>query len=516
MNVKRITAGLFAAVLSAYCNIPAMTAKAADEPVFFYEEHGYYAGDVNNSGDLDVSDVVLLQNWLLGRAVPEGTIIERADMIHNGVINVYDLISLKSVLFGELEPEWIEQELPPDEELMTAPVSYLAPTLMSTGHNRLLMFVVDFPDCKFSADYSVEQIRNISFGAGDTSSLDYPYESVSGYYERASYGALSMDADIYIYSAQEPVENYIRYDDNGKRWANQDKLLDEIMSAMDNELNFADYDLNKDGVMDTILISVADSAPSDGWWPCSGEYYGGKEFDGIIAGNVIIGNTSPSNVLKYNSTWIHELGHAMGIPDYYRYTNSDYDFEGLKGTAGTEMMDDARGDMCAFSKLMYGWYTPSQVSVYTGGTQTYTLESSQVKGGCIVIPRNELNGFLSEYMVIEYATGNGNNTGLFQDGGIRVLHCNSKFSLDYWGRPFLIWNNYSEYYDQSNEKQRVLRLANQAEGGDFFTSGSIVDGNISGFHWYDDYGSQTVEVGCKITVGELDRDTGKYTITISE
>ena len=53
----------------------------------------------------------------------------------------------------------------------------------------------------------------------------------------------------------------------------------------------------------------------------------------------------------------------MGLPDYYLY-NSD-DFEGMKGNAGTELMDaDAASDFGCFSKLMLGWYQKNQVTVY--------------------------------------------------------------------------------------------------------------------------------------------------------
>jgi len=177
------------------------------------------------------------------------------------------------------------------------------------------------------------------------------------------------------------------------------------------------------------------------------------------------------------------------------------------------MMDDAYGDMCAFSKLMYGWYTPGQVQVYTGGTQTFTLESSQTAANCILIPRGDLNGYLSEYMMLEYATDAGNNTGLVGQGGIRVLHCEATVTEGYWGPEFK-WNNYGMYYDSSNTRQRVLRLANESEGGDFFVSGSVINNDISGFRWYDDSGYQTVDTGITVTVGAL--TDGRYTVTISQ
>ena len=510
MKLKKAAAGMVSILLAAqsFVALPAHSAEA-DDAYYFYEDTGYLAGDVDADDDITISDVVLMQRWLLGRSLPDGAVINRGDMIHDGIIGVYDLIKLKRILFAIDDREWIEKE-----QLITAPISWLKPTLPSTGSNKLLMLVVDFPDCKFSADYTVDQIRDAAFGPADTSSEDYPYESVSAYYERSSYGALTMDADIYTYSANYPIENYIRYDDDGERWADADKLINEILAAKDSEIDFSDYDVNDDGIIDTVLISAPDTADDDGWWPFSIKYNGKKQFDNIKPGNVIISKRSPGEPSKYNCTWIHELGHAMGLPDYYKYKNTQNGSQGMKGTAGTEMMDDAKGDMCAFSKLMYGWYTPSQIHLYEGGTQNFTLSSSQVSGNCILIPRGSLNACLSEYMVIEYATGVENNTGYCGDGGIRVMHCNAEYAVDQWGRPYLLWNNHSKYYDNSNNKQRVIRLANQEEGGYFYRDGSVIDGSVSGFHWYDDDGYQTVDVGCTVTVGEL--IDGKYTITVSQ
>jgi M6 family metalloprotease-like protein len=552
MFLKKIGAVLTALAASAQAAaaIPSHAAAKDSAAVYYYEESGYFLGDVNNNYSVDMGDAVLLQQWLLNMDVDSSAHLMRADMEHDDDLDIFDMILLRQTIISGKPSEWIERPyIPPetetsttetttettttttvtsttetttvtttaaDEDFMDAPITAVKPTVLSQGKNKLVMFVVDFPDCKFKTEYSVDQIRQISFGPENVNSQFYPLESVTAYYNRASYGALDMEADIYKYTAKNNIDTYIPYDSSGTKWADTTKLADEIMSAFDAQIDFSQYDVNSDGTMDTILISAADNASDDGWWPCSGSYGGYRSFDGVIAGNIIIGNTSPSDTEKYNNTWIHELGHAMGLPDYYKYENYDGQSQfGLNGDAGTEMMDDAYGDMSAFSKLMYGWYKPSQIKVYTGGTQTYTLASSQVEGGCILIPCGDLNGYLSEYMLIEYATHEGNNATwwLFNTGGIRVMHCDASVSVGYWG-PEFSWNNYAMNYDSSNLGRRVLRLANESEGGSFFTAGSVVDGYVSGFHWYDSSGKETVDVGCRIAVGPL--TDGKYTITISD
>ena len=171
---------------------------------------------------------------------------------------------------------------------------------------------------------------------------------------------------------------------------------------------------------------------------------------------------------------------------------------------------------------MYGWLSESEVQIYSGGTQTFRLESAQIKPGCIVVPHGDLNGFLSEFFVIEYATNEGNNRGgfanrqakkLFSDGGLRILHCDAEVYESFRGTEFR-WYNYSKYYDSSNEKQRVIRLANEAEGGRFFGAGDTADGSLSGFRWYDENGDLTVSPGISVTVDSI--ADGVCTVTIRQ
>ncbi|MBP0966827.1 MAG: hypothetical protein J5722_04260, partial [Oscillospiraceae bacterium] len=304
-----------------------------------------------------------------------------------------------------------------------------------------------------------------------------------------------------------------------------DTLVDEVMAALVAEISYTDYDGNADHVLDTFLLSLPAAANPEmdydsPWWPCSYEYNGRKRFDAVKAGNICMGAWSLDDRAGFNDTWVHELGHAMGLPDYYYYENPIGDGDGLPGEAGFAMMDEAMGDMTAFDRLMYGWYAEDEVHVYEGGTQTYVLESAQSAPGCILIPRGDLNGYLSEYFILEYVTDTGNNTrgfsgsyvyDMFEGGGLRILHCDAEVCEGWWG-PELKWNNYGRYYDSSNLKQRVLRLVDSDHG--LFRKGSSIDCARAGFQWYDNDGRLTVDPG--MTVEITDIGNGKCTVTIRE
>ena len=42
--------------------------------------------------------------------------------------------------------------------------------------------------------------------------------------------------------------------------------------------------------------------------------------------------------------------------------------------------------------------------------------------------------------------------------------------------------------------------------------GQVIDGSISGFHWYDAQNRETVETGLEITVGRISDDSCTVTI----
>ncbi len=71
-------------------------------------------------------------------------------------------------------------------------------------------------------------------------------------------------------------------------------------------------------------------------------------------------------------------------------------------------------------------------------------------------------------------------------------------------------NTSKVYYDNSNQKQRVLRLVN--EGNGFFHEGDVITSSTAGFAWYDENGERTIDPNVTVSVGAL--MDGSYTITV--
>lgn len=451
----------------------------------------YEAGisDLNGDGIADIHDMIMLQDFLLGRI----------DNFEN------DKVSLpENTIFP------IVEEAEDTEELIEAPVKLIDSATPSTGNVKMLAIYVDFADKTYSSEaYTNEQLKDELFGTGTT---EFPYESLSAWFERSSYGNLHLDGDVCSFTCS---GNMSEYQSGGF-----EKMVMEVLSGLDNQIDYSDYDSDNDGVIDCISFTVplegADDETLRYWYGCTATWYENTYYsvDGMRLSNYIIMDVMPyaSNMQYMKQTYIHEMGHSMGLPDYYKYQSSDW--EGLHGDAGYARMDDSIADFCGFSKLMYGWLKKSEIQTYTGGgTQSFELSDASGSGSCLILPiSSSEDDYTSEYFFIEYITPSGNNSDMYSsDSGIRIFHVQAEIHTNEWGDTSFKYENYSQYY-AGDDNIRVLKLVNDNNG--FFHTGDIVSYGISNFAGYDSSGNQTIDTGYEITIGEF--AGGKYNVTVNK
>ena len=537
-------------------------------------------GDLNGDGAVNVADIVVLSKHLHGtEKLTENSIfrladntdytlrlegrrevkpaagtksIQKADLDQNGAVEVFDLVALRKVVISDIPCgvilKWEEDIKPtatatttttaatttttttaplppePQKDFIEPPVKNMYGSMPSQGKVNLLVFYVDFPDCKFNYEPTVEEIENITFGPRNEDSANYPFESMSAFYSRASKGALELSGKAYKYTCKHGVDTY------GPD-IYKSAFAEEVVRNMDSAVDYTQFDADGDKIIDAVLFCVPVLAGNDDWWPCAGQYFGNDMVvDGMQLGHMITGNAainSFNNYVNFTSTYLHEMGHCMGLPDYYLYTG-DEDFEGMHGSAGYDLMDEAYSDFSAASKLMLGWMREDQVMVYdpSKGDQTFTLVNGQSDGGnCLIIPRGDLNGYKSEFFVVEYLTLDDNN---FQvkphfwwrktGSGISVKHIEASEITDEYG-TFFKYESGQDHYTDNNNGRRFIRLVDDAEDAylkdkdNFFRTGAVISNSINGFAWYDRSGRETVDPGIIITVGENRDNT--YTVTVS-
>lgn len=533
------------------------------------ERKGYF-GDVDLDGSVSDSDVFKFKEILIGsEKLGSDDELLKADFNCDGKVNVFDFIATKRSVITE---SWVEiivetpctsepivtseptentkpseatepiattdttqftsvtdcltqtaettvsiQSDPSKPKYINAPIDAMNASLPTQGKAKVAIFYVDFPDCRYMTNFSEEKLEHIAFGEEDENNLNYPFESFSAFYSRSSKGAMELDGQVFRYTAKEKKSAY----DMDKV-----KLAKECFDEFSKSVDFRQFDGNNDGVIDVALFTVPMKAGSLYWWPCtSGFADPWYRVDGMSVGNMITGNAEIINDNSYNnftSSYLHEMAHCMGLPDYYMYFSNDS--EGMHGNAGTELMDlDASSDFGCFSKLMLGWYKKEQISVYSGGTQEFILSNAQTdEGNCVIIPYGKLDDrYFSEYMIIEYVTNSGNNSFINSKmywwqkigNGIRIYHIKADLHKDPW-LSYFKYQNGSIFTSLNDDGIRLIRLVNDAEGGNVFKTGAVIDNNISGFNWYDSNELETIDPGVTVKVGEL--SDGKYTIEISE
>jgi M6 family metalloprotease-like protein len=517
------------AVLSAVLLLqPVCGSVALAQPTFALADPdvrtGYYVEDLNDDGTVNVADVGMLQSALIGTGDAAET-LTRGDFNHDGTCNIFDLNLLKMTVLGNREPEWIgtSTETPTDPEeggdegsetgsedaLIPATVSAFQTATPSVGDVKMLSIYVDFADVTYRSDaYTTEEIQRELFGNGETAA---PYESITAWYERASYGNLHIDGDVYRYTCSGNLADY--------QQDSFEKMVMEVLTGLDGQIDFGDYDSNGDGIIDCISFTVplddADDATKAYWYGCTATWYENPSFavDGMALSNYIIMDVMPNaeDMTYLKQTLLHEMGHSLGLPDYYKYQSSDW--EGLHGDAGYERMDDSIGDFCSFSKLMYGWLKSSEVQAYTGsGTQTFQLSDASNVGSCLILPITSTeDDYTSEYFLVEYVTNTGNNSDIYtEDSGVRIFHIQAETATDAWDRTAFKYENYAETY-LGDDKIRVIRLVGDNSG--FYHAGDTIQFGTTNFAAYDTSGNQTIDTGYTITVGTL--TDGTYPITVT-
>jgi len=94
-------------------------------------------------------------------------------------------------------------------------------------------------------------------------------------------------------------------------------------------------------------------------------------------------------------TYIHEIGHFLGLPDFYTY---DAELGDWGSAGGIDMMDFNVGDHNGFSKAVFGWLTPKVITQPTN----VTLRPLASYPDIAIVPISYDDTLLDEYLLIEF------------------------------------------------------------------------------------------------------------------
>lgn len=205
--------------------------------------------------------------------------------------------------------------------------------------NRSLVVLVEFSDTPFTVEnpqnYFSRQLNEPGFSeyGGCGSALDYYIDASNGLYvpQFDVYGPVRIDY---------PASHF--HDPNGAGAMHMEVLIKESLTRLHDsgEVDFSNYDLDDDGIVDTVFFYYAGYGSADSEtetiWPHQYDYrfasytsliLDGKKVGPYACANELNGNNpvTGKNPWKDGSepwvggigTFVHEYGHVLGLPDLY-------------------------------------------------------------------------------------------------------------------------------------------------------------------------------------------------------
>src|SRR5690554_4741244 len=398
--------------------------------------------------------------------------------------------------------------------------------LPSTGQFDVLVIPVEINGVQFDSDY-LAKLDTVFNGTSQTTG----WESVSSYYYKSSYGKLDLSFDIVEkYTTSNNQSFYESKQDAGDQYA-----ILETLNAKDSSIDFSKYDSNNDDVIDSVIFiySVDYDYDVNPWWAwvftaqegvaSSVGLLDGKVFDYYFwaSYSFIEDSISGNSSLILNSeTYIHELGHLMGMVDFYPY-EGDYPYGPL---GGFDMMDYNVGDHGPFTKLVFGWLEPL---VATSGSYEVILDSYSLDddglNNTLLIPYNvdDLNdgNAFDEYLLVMFYTPNGLYNGHLDldyvptNAGVVVYHVDARPTPypDYWGYYFINDNEgTSTFIVQVLEADKNNSIPGHStlKQSDLLTSGTI---NLNTYTWNQ---GGNIHVSISIT-SSINNDSNSVTLSVN-
>ncbi len=153
-------------------------------------------------------------------------------------------------------------------------------------------------------------------------------------------------------------------------------------------------------------------------------------------------------------TFIHEMGHILGLDDYYCYDSYE---EGYGGNypwncAGElDMQSYNVGDHNIYSKFSLGWLEPKWIKE----SGEVKLRPSNQYGDAILLKDSWNGTIFDEYILIEFYTPEGLNEKdatsqysgrdkMYSQSGLRIYHVDARLAnLTYNSRTGLVFKNYA-------------------------------------------------------------------------
>ena len=327
------------------------------------------------------------------------------------------------------------------------------------GEPHYLTVLVEFQDLRFSRENPAETVgemlckQSFNYNGAKGSVADYYFDNSRGIFHPSFdvFGPVLLEKPVADYG-KDVFKQGIRVGDIAP-----ENAIFEACQQLDDEVDFSVYDADNDGFIDLILLVFAgyDQAaggPSDALWAqqWNVQRFDHPEvtealFDEVRLGQYIANSElrgSSGNRLSSIGSICHELGHFLGLPDFFDTNNALqgnagglYNFS-LMGSGLYNDDGDTPPSLNALELSMLGWLNESDFQILPAGP----VLIPPVKGNIVFVSSTETEG---EFFLYEFRDGKGWDAPLPQ--GLVIYHVDRSQRLVGEYPASELWTRWREY-----------------------------------------------------------------------
>ncbi len=301
---------------------------------------------------------------------------------------------------------------------------YSISALPSIGEPNILVIPVWFNDSStYISSSKKETLRNDIEKAYFGTKEETGWHSVSSYFYEESRGKLNIQGKV---SSWYECSNNAAYYSNTSKTNTLVKTITDWYFTNNPSEKRSDYDFDKDGYLDGVMViyaypdfdvlnndsydnlwaycywiqntslkNVTNPGPNVFFWASYDFMYGTGN---TISPSYHNGDTSHCTIDAH--TYIHEMGHVLGLSDYYDYSKQ------TKPAGGFSMQDYNVGGHDPFSVMALGWVDP----IVATSEGEYEIGSFQETGDLLLVDNSGFsNSPFDEYILVELYSPTGLN-----------------------------------------------------------------------------------------------------------
>lgn len=307
-----------------------------------------------------------------------------------------------------------------------------------TGQPKSLVLLVGFKDQPFTeTQENFDKLLNESgyaYNGATGSCRDYFIDASDSVFQPHFdvFGPFALDRNVAYYGGEEG---------NSHDRDPYQMIADACQVAAENGVNFADYDLDNDNVLDNVFVyyaghNQAEGADANTIWPHQSNIsWKGIRIDGkLLATYACTSEYSGSTGKRRASigTFCHEFGHVLGLPDLYDtgykyYTVSTWS---IMCSGSYNNRGNTPPTYSSYERFFLGWLQPQQLE--TQGQYTLSPLQTSNQAFLIAAEKHNLIGDMpspNEFFMLEYRPREG--WDLYNPGeGMLVWHID--YSASAW------------------------------------------------------------------------------------